>query len=148
MKLLVTENIPDQSTDQLVISPEKGDNIYDLDKFVDHNECEEITFTLPDYIPTDKLAGVINALANKLAHKGRLTIIGTDALEVTTAYKNGRIDILHFNTLVFGQRDKVWKFKQSLITLSDAVTLMKLQGLKIIQKRLSDFTYSVVGERE
>lgn len=131
-----------------VVSPEHGDQIYNLDEYVDHNECDDILCELTDYVPTTKLQAFIGAITTKLAHKGKLTIIGTDALQVVHAFKNGRIDVLAFNELVYGKRDKVWNFKQSLVSLHDVHAIMKAAGLKIINKRLSDFQYLVVGERE
>lgn len=148
-QLVISDDTSYASSDEVcVISPEKGDNLYDLNKYVDHNECQEILCTLTDYIPTNKLSPYIGELSAKLAHGGKLTIIGTDALEVVHAFKNGRMDILAFNELVYGKRNKVWAFKQSLISLHDVTAIMRTHNLKITQKRISDFTYSVVGERE
>jgi hypothetical protein len=149
MKVLITENLPSHPWKEgIVISPEKGDNFFDLDKFLDHNECSEIFFTLTDYVPTSQLSDAIAKLSTKLAHGGKLVISGTDALVVTQAFQNGRINILEFNELVYGKRNKVWAFKQSLVALNDVVAICKANGLKVTQKRLSDFTYSVIGERE
>lgn len=149
MKALITENLPSHPWKEgITISPEKGDNFFDLDKFLDHNECSEIFFTLTDYVPTSKLADMVARLTTKLAHGGKLNLTGTDALVVTQSFQNGRINILEFNNLVYGKRDKVWAFKQSLVSLNDVVAIFKANNLKVTQKRLSDFTYSVIGERE
>lgn len=147
MRLLITEN-PNQEFNGTILSPEKGDNFQDLDKYVDHNECEDIVFTLTDYIGNSQLAEVIKKLSTKLAHKGKLTIVGSDAIIVSKALYHGSINILKFNELVYGSRDRVWAFKQGLVTLNDIVEILKLQKLKITKKRISDFTYSVTGERE
>ncbi len=149
MKLKLSTNKQEEIEGVIkVVSPEHGDNIYDLDKYADHNECEEVLCELADYVPTAKLQQFITSLTTKLAHKGKLTVIGTDALQVTHAFKNGKIDIIEFNKLVYGERTKVWNFKQSLVSLHDVHAIMKAAGLKIITKRLSDFQYLLVGERE
>lgn len=149
MRLIIdTKTIYTESDTTIVISPERGDNIYDLDKFVDHNSCHYINFVLADYVPTPKFSDYINCLSNKLAHKGQLLVTGTDAISVAGAFHRGQINVLELNRLVYGSRDSVWSFKQNLVSLQDIVDIMKLHKLKIIQKRLSDFTYSVVGERE
>lgn len=148
MKLLITNIQPNEKFDGVIICPENGDNIYDLNKFVDHNECSEITCNVINYVPTQSLKGYIGELSVKLAHKGKLIILATDAIEVTKAFHLGRIDILTFNSLVYGDRTKVWEFRQSLVSLHDVVELMKLNGLKVLQKRLNEFKFSVIGERE
>jgi hypothetical protein len=147
VKVLIT--IDDNTlNDYQKISPLNGDNPLFLDKYLDDGECQEIILDgIIDYVPIEHTQQYVTSLAKKLKIGGKLIIIGIDALEVAQSYYNGIINTIQFNKLTFGEKRHTWEFKQGLVQLEELCELLKSLNLKIINKRLYNFKYSITVER-
>ncbi len=149
MKLWITTKInPFESSDYKVLSPLNGESPFDIDKFADDGECEEIVLEdILSFVPFPNIKLYLQKAASKLAHNGRLIVSGTDVLEVCKEYYFGRIALQHFNELVLGDKSHAWAFKQSGITLFEVRQYLSEIGLQIIQQKLPYLEYSITAKR-
>ena len=147
MKVLLT--IDDQSLNGYrKISPINGENPLFLDRWIDDGECYEIIVDgILDYVPFEQLQNYVTGLSKKLAKNGKLIVVGTDALEIAHSYFSGIIDTPQYNKLVYGEKRHSWEFKQGMLQLEELCELFKSLNLKIINKRLYNFKYSITVER-
>lgn len=149
MKVWISiNNKPLEQSSYLIISPLDGKNPFQLDDYLDNNECKEIVVSdVFDCLPYTNHEKYLQHLTSKLAHKGQIIINGVDANEINKAYYNGAMSLDLYNTFLFGSKETSWHMKQSTQNLSTLCSMLQNLGVKIINKRLIDMNYSIVGER-
>lgn len=148
MKVLLSNNQVTMSG-YTVISPEVGNNPFQLDAFVDNNECQEIICDeIIHYIDINNLHTFLRHLESKLAHGGKLIITGTDSLELARLYYYGLCDTYSYNKILFGNKSNPWEFKQSVINLKEAEEMLRSINFNILSKKIEGYTFTLVGERK
>ena len=91
-----------------------------------------------DFVPNREL--VFTEICKKLKYGGRIIVEGTDLAETMFAYHTGVLLEKDLIPILFTGR-------YSCTTLNHIYTMCKDIGLTIIQSRLDQYIYSVVGER-
>lgn len=124
-------------------------SVIDLEALADDGEIAEIrALDVIEYYPLQDLDGIIKNWVSKLAHKGTLTIGGTDIYILATAIGSFELKQEDIIETIYGV-PKPGQQKKSIYNINFIVGCLKNYGLKIIRKTLlSNGQYIVTGERE
>lgn len=146
MKINIT-NIPRSIDDYINICSEQGHNIHNLQS-IESASCKEIlALDVVDYISAKHIFKVLENWVSKLRHGGKITIGGTDYIELMRAIEMGEINTAEINIIMYGNQESTWQFKIGMYTLPDIVDSLRQLGLKIIKQRLSQFRFEIEAER-
>lgn len=139
---------PFEASTYRIISPINGENPLEIASLLDDNECDEIVVdNILEFIPFARINEYLSLLVSKLRHGGKLHIHGLDANEVNKAYYGGMITLEQYNNMIFGSKTHAWAFFQSITNIYEITQVLKSAGLKILNKRLPNFHYSISAER-
>ena len=75
-----------------------------------------------------------------MRYGGKIIITGSDIYEVCRAAMNRNLALKEINTLLYDGR-------YSISDVFDVVNKIQELGLKIINKRVNDFKYTIIAER-
>jgi hypothetical protein len=125
------------------------DDIFNLDKYVDNSEANEIlAYDVIDYIPLDRHEEVIENWVGKIRIGGRIVIGGTDLFEVCKSFSQYKIGSSEANELIHGSQEKPYLIKKLTHTaLGMSEHLKNKFNLKIKKKRISGYKMIVEAER-
>lgn len=113
-----------------------------LDGIVDNNECTEIVAgELINYIPVEKVFGILNHVCMKLRHGGKITVGGIDARLLALGIFNGGLDPAEFNKTIFAEGHK------SILPMNDIALLLSKIGLVVTSRELNGVSYLITAER-
>lgn len=131
-----------------LISPLKGQNPTKINEFIDDGEATEIIAErILEYVPAEEVMNYVSLLAKKLAHKGQLIITSTDIVILSEKFIRGEINIIDFNKILFGSKTHAWDFKMSAVSLGDINEVATVLNLKVLEKNIDDFTFTIRLER-
>ena len=103
--------------------------------------CDEIIINnVLDFLDTSNRQNILKLTISKLAYDGTIVICGLDFLMLSR-------DVLA-QIITIEQANVLYGNKKSIETAETTVVFLQQQGLKIIQKRLSEHTYSIIAQRE
>ena len=103
--------------------------------------CDEIMMIdLLDILDLQTRQNVITVAASKLAYNGTIILNGLDILMIASNLLSQNITIEQIN-------QQIYNGKKSIMSAETSVSILKSLGLKIIQKRLNDNTYSIIAQR-
>ena len=119
-----------------------------LDELLDDAEATEIIVDdFTDYCSHTQLYPIMQNWVKKLRYGGKIIITGNDLKELCRKNFLGELDTGTFNTILFGEHNKAWKFKGSCITIDEVTNLMLSFGLKIQRREINGYRYIVEGVR-
>lgn len=120
-------------------------DLSNLDDYVDKAEVTELRVSdVLDFIMPEQLGKVLTYWISLLAHGGKITLDGVDALEVAHALTYGNIDLNQYNALLHGNVPQ----RSISLALPVVVDMLKQQGLRISRKTLNEFRYLVEATRQ
>lgn len=143
MKLRISNETQDDG-DVTIVSPLRGNNIYQLD--VADSECDEIVCLLTDKIPVYLIGEVLAGYVKKLRHNGKIIFVGKDILEIARRMLNRNMNILQGNEYLFGGPE-AHNLNSSCVCANDIAAILQKLGLKIVRKSIDEFTYTVEAQR-
>jgi len=144
VKILTKSSITDNIANDNVL---KAD-IRNLDGHVEDAECTEIIINnICDFLEMQDALSAMKHWSKKLRHKGSITLIGSDAYEISKAFLNGELNILEFNQQMHGEFSAPWDVKMSHFTMEAACEALAALGLEISTKRLHKYNYTVKAVR-
>jgi len=157
MKAIITANMNGVLADHLSFCPfvtkETDDvktidvNTLSIDKYVDDGELEELIVEgILDCVPITQAMNIIKSLVRKIRHGGVIIITGIDAYLVAKAFVEIRITIEKFNVLMHGTDQDLQKTLN--LTCSGVAHFLSEAGLKVVNRRIDNFQYSVKALRQ
>jgi hypothetical protein len=121
-------------------------DVFNLNHTYDAGEVEEIVaFDILDYCYGPAANEVVDHWISKLQHGGKLVIGTLDAREVSRAYLNGRITLEDFNNLIHAKKGNAGRM--CTLTMPHLVEALEGKGMKILQKRISEYRCIITCER-
>ena len=117
-----------------------------LDKF-DLGELDELILDhVADYFPINKVEEILNRLSKFVKRGGKFIVQGTDLYEICKSYTNYNIDMVEANKVIYGNNpDRVKRVSFTAVGISSF--LEQVVQLKIVKKRISNFTYMIEAIR-
>jgi len=82
----------------------------------------------------------VQELVKKIRYGGKIIITGSDLYEVSRAAMNRNLTLEQITSLLYGGR-------YSISSIFDMVDMVRELGLKVINKRVDDFKYTIIAER-
>jgi len=123
-----------------------ADDLVKTDKF-DQGELDELILDeIVDYMPINKVEDILSKLSKLIKVGGKLVVTGSDLYEVCKAFTLYRSDIVGVNKGIFGENpDRPKRVGFSASAISNF--LQQNVGLKILKKRVNNFTYMIEATR-
>jgi hypothetical protein len=119
-------------------------NVNELGLYVDDGEAKEIiALDLIDYVPIQEKENIVRHWLSKLALGGTITIGGNDLGQITKAFAYNQLELSQAAELLYGNQ----LARSGLVTCAQMRKILEGGGLKIIESRLSNFSYYVKAER-
>lgn len=152
MKLNLTLDLAGQRSGYVNINPLADpnspdfirSNIDNLSIYVDDGEAKEIiALDLIDFVPIQEKENIVRHWLSKLALGGTITIGGNDLWQITKAFTFNQLELTQAAELLYGSQ----LARSGLVTCSQMRKILEGGGLKIIESRLSNFSYYVIAER-
>jgi len=125
----------------------QGD-IANLDPLVDNASCTDIVArNVLEYVPHNELVSVLNHWISKLRHGGKLTINTTDLRSIAKAVVRDALEPSDYLNLLYGQQRNAFDIKRSILTASTLSALLESANLKIVNKAMDAYEFSITAER-
>lgn len=119
-----------------------------LDPFCEAGQCTELyAGDCLEFFHARFADQILNNWLSKLSIDGTITISGTDIYETMTFLLNRTIGMEQLNTLLYGDRVKLWEQKKSVYSCHQICSTLEPKGIKIIKKVIDNYKYSIVGKR-
>lgn len=154
INLLLSDNSPRSGFVNIDPYAPSGDplrtigDVTNLDEHCEDAECDElVALDIIDYVPALELDSVLLHWLKKIRHGGSITLGGVDMREVSRAFVAQKISLEDANILFYGAQSAPWQYRKSTLTLQKLIELLESKGLKIVQKRINHFSYSVKAVR-
>ncbi len=123
-------------------------DVANLDEYCEDAECEElVALDVIDYMPALQLDNILSHWLKKIRHGGTIAIGGIDMREVSRAFVSQKLSLEDANLLFYGAQRAPWQYRKSTLTLQKVIDLLESKGLKILQKRINEYSYMVKAER-
>ncbi len=130
--------------DITIVSPLRGNNIYQLD--VADSECDEIVCLLTDKIPVNLIGEVVANYVRKLRHNGTISFVGKDIMQIALGLVNRKYNILEVNEYLFGGPE-AHNINSSCVCANDIAAILQKLGLNITKKSINGLMYAVEAQR-
>ena len=136
----------------LAAQPNENDrihaDIYKLDNLLDHNECDEIILNDSlDYLPYGQARQTaLQHIMTKLAHGGKLIIMGSDIYEVCRLGHLGQLDVQALNSIVYGIGKK--SFVRPMDNVQMVLSSGQFESEEVKYNSNVPFQYTVVMRRK
>ncbi len=123
-------------------------DIRNIDDIVSNSECKElVAIDVLDFLEWSESRHVLAHWISKLRHGGKITVGGTDILEVCRLFYKQAIDLKTLNSLIHGEFSQAWDVKMGHSTMEDLKTFLESQGIRVTKQRIKGFKMIVEGER-
>ena len=120
---------------------------FKLDDVLDNNELEEflVNDTL-DFLPLQARATALNHWMTKIAHGGKLIIMGSDIYEVCRLGHLGQLDVQALNSIVYGIGKK--SFVRPMDNVQMVLSSGQFESEEVKYNSNVPFQYTVVMRRK
>lgn len=125
----------------------QGD-IANLDPLVDNASCTDIVArNVLEYVPHPEIVNILNHWISKLRHGGKLTIVTTDLRSIAKSIIRDALEPSDYLSLLYGEQRNAFDIKRSILTLGTLSALLESAQLKITNKSMDSFEFSITAER-
>jgi len=125
----------------------QGD-IANLDSLVDAASCTDIVArNVLEYVPHPDLLPVLNHWISKLRHGGKITINTTDLRSIAKAVARDALEPSEYLELLYGRQRDAFDIKRSILTPSTLSALLESASLRVINKSIDSYEFSITAER-
>lgn len=117
-------------------------DVFKLDPLIDANECSEIILcdTL-DYLHVQARAQALQHVLTRIAHGGKIIIMGNDVYEVSRLVHNGQLDLQQANNIVYGMGRKGFVRPLDNVAVANTTGQFTLDSVKY---QPNGFSYVVI----
>lgn len=123
-------------------------DVVNLDYLVENSECNHIVANeILSYLPASLINQTISHWIAKLRHKGILTIVDVDLIEISKGISQRYIDLEAANNLLYGAQDTDWKFKKCALSSFDIIEYLKEHKLRILKNRINNYKFTIEAQR-
>ena len=113
-----------------------------FDDLISDAECTEIlALDVINSIEVTKLENTIDYWLSKLRHGGKITFSFVDLFEICRSYFQNGTNLANMNNLLYGNNNK------NCISMNELETFLINKGLKVIQKRISNYQGIITAQR-
>lgn len=140
--------MPTFTSDQSFSAKKEAGDVFNLDGLAENGEVDEIVANdVIDFVDLQHKANTLANYVQKLAYGGKLIIGGIDGYEVAKSYSQYAINDDQFVALMYGDPYFPFGSRRGVLNLEWMINQLQQWGLKIINKRIHNFRYTVVAER-
>ena len=136
------------NTEQAFSSDKEIGDVQCLDGIADDGEVEEIIAQdIIDYVDIPNKLQTIQNWVKKLSYNAKLVISGIDLYETCKSFGSTALSDEQAILLLYGDPDFPFGQRRGCLQMEQVINILTQLGLVVIQKRISNFRYTIVAER-